>query len=231
MISPPIPKIAFSYPIWSLDGKEIFFTQSFAVPPASQHFEIDRVSVAGGVARKVIDDAREAYPSPDGKRIVFQRDDFVALTSATWVANADGTGARRLIENGTFAYVFGARFSPDSASIAFAASGKPQKKLPGYLGMLDHRDSCYLSLAWMCVIERAEAHLFPWEIWVVDVEGTRFEQLTQVNPDSPVLAWSPDGKMIAYLDESGRIFTVDRATKKVTLLWGTNGGFGGFDWR
>lgn len=55
--------------------------------------------------------------------------------------------------------------------------------------------------------------------------------MTQVNADSLVLAWSPEGKMFAYLDESGRIFTVDRATKKVTVLWDTNGEFGGFDWR
>ncbi len=231
LIAPPNPKIAFSYPMWSPDSKEIFFSQSFAVPPSSQHFEIDRVSVAGGPARKVIDDAREAHVSPDGKRLVFQRTDFTTLTSGMWIANVDGTGAKQLVENGTFAYIFGARFSPDSTSIIFAAAGKPQKKLPGYQGRLDSRESCYLSFGWVCVIERAEAHLFPWEIWLVNVEGTRFEQLTQINADSPVPAWSANGRTIAWLDESGRIFTLDRVTQKVNLLRDTNGGFGGFDWR
>ncbi len=64
----------------------------------------------------------------------------------------------------------------------------------------------------------------------MNVDGTKFERLTQIRAEDRVPVWSPDGKVIAFLDVWGRIYLVDREKKNVRLFADTNGGYGGFDW-
>lgn len=68
----------------------------------------------------------------------------------------------------------------------------------------------------------------PWELWLVDVDGTKFEQLTEMGADSPVPVWSPDGKSIVFFEASG-IYLLDRGTKTIKHV-SDDGGYGGFDW-
>jgi len=227
---PDDPRIAFDFPAWSPDGKELYFTQSYPIPPSSEHTEIDRVSVNGGTVTKVLDEGRLAAISPDGKKMAFRRLDLTTYSSSLWVANIDGTDAKQLVSQNDFFDIFAARFFPDSASLVFAASGEPKRKLPGLLADAKPIDdsSCAISLLFLCVVERASAHGLPSDLYTVDLAATKFERLTHAGADSPYPAFSPDQKYIGFLSEIG-IFAVDR--QKNNLLQVTSsGGYGGFDW-
>ncbi len=229
--TPKDPKISYSFPAWSVDGKNLLITQSYPVPPSSQHDEIDLVSVSGGPLRKVLENAREATFSPDGKKIVYSQLDYQTYSSSLWVANIDGSGAKRILENNVFAAIYGARFSPDGQEIVFAESGPANKKLPGAYAFNSPASdgSCAVAFGVFCFAEKAEAHGLPWDLWLVSPDGAKFEQLTHIGADSPVPAWSADGKQIAFYDATG-VYLLDVATKKINQISDSHG-YGGFDWR
>ncbi len=229
--TPDNPKIMLGFPAWTPDGKDLFITQSYSVPPSTQHDEIDRVSASGGPLRKVTENAREASISPDGKKLVYSVLDYQTYSAGFWVANLDGSNRKQILPTGVFAAVFAPRFAPDMQSIVFAGSGPPTKKLPGVSALVRPTDdnSCAVAFGFVCLVEKAEAHGLPWDLWIVNLDGTQFERLTQLGADSPVAAWSADGKQIAFYDASG-IYVIDRATKKVTQVSDSHG-YGGFDWK
>jgi Tol biopolymer transport system component len=240
VVSPEDLKITVDLPAWSPDGKELYITQITPVPPSSQRADIYRVSAGGGTMTKVIDDAFEASLSPDGKKIVFQRVDFSTYTASLWIANIDGSDAKQLVDNATFAAMFGMRFSPDSQSIVFAVSGPAKKKLPGLQSYLNQsRDialdtssqdgSCLVSFLFTCWLGKAEAHGLPWDLYVVNPDGSKFERLTQIGADSPVPVWSKDGKYIAFFEATG-IYMLDLEKSAIYTITHI-GGYGGFDWR
>lgn len=227
VVVPGEVKVMYNYPAISPDGKTLYVTKAFAIQGQEKN-EIARVdlSASDGVLVKMID-GREASVSPDGKKTVFLRLDPKTYTSSMWIANIDGTDAKQLLASGAFAALLGARFSPDSRAIVFAASGPPNQKLPGARASAD--DACVVSFAFLCLLERADAHGLPWDLWIVDVESVKFERLTEIGADSPVPVWSPDGKFIVFFDATG-IYAVNRATKTISQISSSHG-YGGFDWR
>lgn len=229
-------RITLDLPAWSPDGKDIYVTQMHPILPSDQHVEIDRLSAIGGELKLVIDGGYEAHLSPDGKKMTYQRIDFNTFTAGLWVANSDGSDAHQILQNGAFAAIFGARFSPDGQTILFAASGPPRLKLPGLQGYINdehapiaHLDGCYFSVLSFCLVKTASAHGLPWDLWLVDKEGTKYERLTEIGADSPVPVWSDDGKFIAFFEAAG-IYLLDRDKKAIYQL-SSDGGYGGFDWR
>lgn len=227
---PENAKAIFVHPTWSPDGKEIYFTQSYAVPPAADHSEVDRVSATGGKYTRLLDDAREAEISPDGKKIAYYKLDSQTYASSLWVANLDNSGAKMIIDTQSFSALYGARFSPDSQTLLFTASGAPKKKLPG-VSLLQPREenSCAIEILYACWVETASAHGLPWDLWLANLDGSKFTRLTEIGADSPSPAWSSDGKFIAFFDASG-IYVVDR-DKKIVYPVANGGGYGGFDWK
>jgi Tol biopolymer transport system component len=229
--TPPDTKISFGFPAWSVDDKDLYITVSSSTPPANQHDEIDGVSVSGGPLRKVIDNAREPSISPDGKQIVYSRLNLSTYSSSLWLANVDGSSPRELLAEGVFAAIYGPRFSPDMQAIVFAESGPATKKLPGaYAFDRSTQDgSCAVALGFVCLVETADAHGLPWDLWLIHLDTLKFEQLTHIGSDSPVPAWSADGKQIAFFATNG-IYILDMATKKITQV-SDSVGYGGFDWK
>ncbi len=235
--SPPDTKTALSFPAWSPDGQQIWLTRSL-ITPGAEHDEIDRVALSGGTPRMVLDNARNVNLSPDGKRMVFLRFDYKTLRSSLWVASADGSNPKMIMDDRAFAAIEGPRFSPDSTTIAFAASGAPQETLPGLQSLgpggeqaqapLAAADSCAVRLLFTCWVGSASAHGLPWDLWLVNLNGTKYERLTQVGADSPYPVWSPDGTHVAFMDFSG-IYVVERQSKTGYLV-SMNGGHGALDW-
>ena len=131
IVVPENNKTAFNLPTFSWDGQWIYFTASFPVPPNKQDSEIRRISVNGGEAVTVIDDARMAAESHDGKQIVFLRFNFDTFTAGLWIADIDGQNARELLNDQVFIMISGPRFAPDGSEILFAASGPNTRPLPG----------------------------------------------------------------------------------------------------
>lgn len=232
-VSSKDPTVSIDFPTWSPDGNTLFVTQDSSSQPSNEHVEIDRVSVNGGALSTVIDGGREANVSADGKKILFTKYDFKTYTESLWIANLNGSGAKRLVDDGTFATLFGARFSPDGQNIVFAGSGPPTRKLPGVQGYLQetpgNNDACAVSIVFVCLVETAQAHGLPWDLWLVNPTGTKFERLTNIGSDSPVPAWSRDGKQIAFFDATG-IYLLDWQTKSIRQVSNSRG-YGGFDWR
>ncbi len=223
ILAPADIKITLAYPHWSADAKSLYVTQIAPVQPQGQHAEIDRVDVATGGQTKLVDNAVEASASPDGKKIAYFQIDFVTSLTSLWIANIDGTGAKQLVDNGTFLAMLGLYFSPDSQNIVFAASGPPKKNLPG-VSLAPTGADCSIPFLVAC----AEANGLPWDLWIVTTDGTKFERVTNIGTDSPVPAWQ-SAKYLAYFDVSG-INVVDRDTKIIYPISPISG-HGSFDWR
>lgn len=235
LVSPEDLKITVDLPAYSPDGKEVYITQIIPVGQGSQRTEIDRLSASGGSLTKVMDDGFEAVISPDGKKMTFQRIDFNTYTASLWIANVDGSSAKQLLDKDSFAAIFGMRFSPDMQTIVFAASGPAKKKLPGVVAKT-FQSPISRSLEWedwsgTSIAENisSDTHGLPWDLWLVNLDGTKFERLTSIGADSPVPVWSPDGKYIAFFEATG-IYLLDRDSKAIYPISGI-GGYGGFDWR
>jgi Tol biopolymer transport system component len=237
--APPDTKTVFDFPTWSPDGKELWFTRT-ATSGGVTSDEIDRVSITGGTAQRVLEGGRAVAVSPDGNKIAFLRLDFNTYQSSLWVADLDGSHSRQLLDKEAFAALEGARFSPDSQTLVFAASGAPQKQLPGFEAgrggtnevarfLTATAEACRVKFLFTCWVNTAYAHGLPWDLWLVNLDGTRFERLTEVGADSPYPAWSPDGKFVAFMDLSG-FYVVNRETKEGNLI-SINGGHGALDWR
>ncbi len=69
----------------------------------------------------------------------------------------------------------------------------------------------------------------PWELWLVNIDGSRFQQLTTLRLDSPVAAWSADGRSIAFYDPGG-LNILNIRTGAVTNLDKHGAHSKGFDW-
>lgn len=229
IVSPDNPKISFDFPTWTPEGKELFFSQSYPIPPSSEYSEIDRVSVNGGKITTVLKEGRIAAISPNGKKIAFRRLDLKTYSSSLWVANIDGSDPKQLVSQTDFFDIFAARFTPDSQSLIFAGSGEPKRKLPGMVAEAKSDDSsCAIGFGFICLVERVSAHGLPADFYQVDLGATKFERLTHAGADSPYPAFSPDEKYIGFLSEIG-IFAVDRQQKNFFQVT-SFGGYGGFDW-
>ncbi len=236
--APQDTKTAFILPSWSSDGKQLFFASS-PTTPGNQQDHLMRASASGGTPQLFMENARGPNFSRDGKKMVFTRYDYGTYRSSLWVAQADGSNPKMLMDDHVFISIEGPRFSPDGQTIVFAASGAPQRELPGLQssgpGMPPYAqsplvpdDSCLVRLPFGCWMGAASAHGLPWDLWLVNTDGTKFDRLTKIGADSPYPVWSADGKYVAFMDFSG-MYVVERQSKTGYLI-SMNGGHGSLDW-
>src|SRR5581483_2010759 len=108
---PPSPKTSYNWPHYSWDGKWIYYTASYPVPPNKQHSEIQRIPVGGGKPQTVIDDARMSTESPDARRIAFIRFNFETFTGSLWIADIDGKNAKMILSDDVFIMIAAPQFS------------------------------------------------------------------------------------------------------------------------
>jgi Tol biopolymer transport system component len=221
---PPNNKTTLNWPHFSWDGKWVYYTASYPVPPNKQHSEITRIAVGGGEPQKIIEDARMSTESPDGKQIAFIRFNFDTFAGGLWVADIDGQNARPLLNDDVFIMISAPQWSPDGSQILFAASGPNTRPLPG---VSMRTPEC--SPALLCMFAKpAYADGLPWDLWTVTPDGSKFTRLTEIGADSPYPAWSRDSTQVAFFDTSGQ-YLVD-LKNKVLLQITRNGGHGTFGW-
>jgi Tol biopolymer transport system component len=174
--------------------------------------DVDAAGVGARPTRLTSDADPENYPSwsPDGKRLVYQRDFNGA---AIYVINADGTGQQRLSPTPGFDVT--PSWSPDGAKIVYVrVLDVPQPNQPPPMtdirvmnvdGTGDHvilantvfsvepRWSVKDQLVFMSLMNGGSAL----QIYVMNVDGTGIRQLTSAaNNADPV--WSPDGTRITF---------------------------------
>jgi serine/threonine protein kinase len=80
-----------SAPQFSPDGSQVLYVHSD--PDGSSLW---RVSIVGGQPRRLVENAVEGAWSPDGKQLAFLRLSDNLRQGEVWLADADGSGARRL---------------------------------------------------------------------------------------------------------------------------------------
>ena len=163
--------------------------------------------------------------SPDGRRIVFvsTRDGDPEI----YVVNADGTGPRRLTTTpGRDAHPF---WSPDGTKIVFqsprgdghtrifvmdadGSNQRPLTKNTGFCGVPvwspDGRQ-----IVFQCTddVERTATER-PWQLFVMNADGSGMRQLLRTASNDQVPHWSPDGKrLVFHSNRSGvdQLYTMD----------------------
>ncbi|MDT4897018.1 MAG: eukaryotic-like serine/threonine-protein kinase [Acidobacteriota bacterium] len=84
--------------------------------------ELYQVSVLGGTPKKIMSDVDTPVTfSPDGKQFAFMRGEPTKSEYALFIANADGTGERRLASRKSPQFYESPAWSPDGKSIAVSA--------------------------------------------------------------------------------------------------------------
>jgi eukaryotic-like serine/threonine-protein kinase len=108
----------FNRLVFSPDGNFLYFN---ARSETAQEPSIYRVPSLGGTPTKAFTNANGIEFSPDGRQVSFGRFDLATLESSVIVANADGSGERKLATR-TGKQFFGATgvWSPDGKTIAIA---------------------------------------------------------------------------------------------------------------
>lgn len=219
------PGVSFEEPCWTSDGSGILCTQRTTVYNQGNYqgvkVQVVRIGLDGSGPAAVVADAQSPATSPDGKHLAYLTVDQQGATSKLWIGAASGAGAKDLLGTQNFTYIRAPRFSADSTRIAFGAVGGPSVATPA-------KSSGLVSPLALLRPAVAEAHGIAWEIWTVAPDGSDLRRLTHVQEDSPIPAWSPDGKWVAFAGEVG-LYLVD-AEGHQTLRLSTKTSGGGLAW-
>lgn len=177
---------------WSRSGSKIAFGRAIV----NVGFKIYTVGADGGGQRLLAWGQRPDW-SPDGKELIFDRPvSFIFPAEPNlYVVNADGTGERLLADSASHA-----RFSPDGREIVFDRSGEI------WTMNADGSDQNRLTQGepdWEPVWspngrEIAFLHGSPYQLYVMNVDGSGQRQLAPSTGEEFDPDWSPDGTRIAY---------------------------------
>ncbi|HEX6289764.1 MAG TPA: hypothetical protein VFZ66_11265 [Herpetosiphonaceae bacterium] len=198
------PAETLTQPAWSADGKTLYFT--FRKPSGEQ--QIERMSRDGSERSAVVKQGESPTLSADGQHLVYIGPDPKHNVPVLLIAGADGSNPRPLLHDWAFQAIAAPRFAPRGNQIVFAAVPNPT---PSPTGAQPQREDSLLD---GLRPRTARAHGIPWDLWIVNADGSGLQQLTKLAEDSPMPAWSPDGAWIGFKGEMG-LYIVDLAGKQV----------------
>jgi hypothetical protein len=227
----PAPNENLEAPEWSPDGKFIYFhTARFLYDDqgnfTGQAWDLERYDITASKRTKLIDNAEEPSVSPDGKQLVYEQimpeDDSSSQLAAAiptlpggaqttplpqgsmrlMVAAPDGTAQQQVVGGTAFVTLFAPKLSPDGKRIVFGAIGGPTNVAP----------ICQISVpptptpqAYNGVNGLASPayHGLPWDVWMVNTDGTGLTRLTAMSEDTPDALWFNDSSHIAFIGVTG----------------------------
>ena len=197
------PGETLTEPAWSSDGSMIYFTQR----SPTGDYRIERVRLDGSERAVVVEQAQSPTLSADGQQLVYMSLSDPAQLMKLMVARPDGSNPQPLLPAQTFQTLAAPRFGPTGNQIVFSAvpSNAPTPSQSS-------RES-FDPLGWLRP-RVAKAHGVPWDLWLVNADGSNLRQLTQLKEDNPVATWSPDGAWIGFKGEMG-LYIVDVDGKQV----------------
>ena len=216
---------------WSPDGQSLLVAANglgaTASADASRQLAILRLDLATGAQQPLLADALDPALSRDGKQLAFLKLDADGYTMSLNIAAPDGSGARELIDGVAFQGFYAPRFTPDGKQIVVAAIGGPETDTSGNPIKASAPSAIGRLLGWFAPAT-AEAHGLPWDMWIVNTDGTGLRRLTFVNEDLPMAAFSPDGKQIAIMGLGG-IYLMAPDGSQLRRI-DPAGDHGGLDW-
>jgi hypothetical protein len=186
------------------------------------------VAVAPDLTRgRLLQDAQDAAYSPDGTLIAFAR------SGDLWIANSDGTGQRR-VESTPNVVEWGPSWSPDGLTIVYSArvDGRRQIRAVGLPTGTSRRLAGSDGEEWSPVYSRTGRLGFVSSrggttptVYVSTRDGTGVTPFDATPPAVPPvdvrdLAWSPDGKRLAYTqaaEDGTTSLVVDDGATQVSL--------------
>ncbi len=160
--------------------------------------EIDLFDIAGGSPRSLTferEDISDVRWSPDGSRLSFIAKDPESKKVQIFVMPMNGGDPVRITDSKTGVDEYS--WSPDGTKIAFVAQDTVAnpKAIEHHEDVFQVTDNNYL----------VRASVQPWHIWIVSAKGDSARRLTEgswsLNTDQGTitpLAWTPDGKSIAF---------------------------------
>jgi mono/diheme cytochrome c family protein len=219
---------------WTTDGKAIYIaangvklTQNGPAQPTARELQIVRIDLATGAKQRLLNDALDPSISRDGTQLAYLKLSADGYTMSLNIAAPDGSGSREVIGGQDFQGFYAPRFSPDGKQIIVAAIGGPETDQQGnpvkasVPAPLDRLLGLFEPTA-------AEAHGLPWDLWVVNSDGSGLRRLTSFYEDLPMAAFSPDGKQIAVMGLGG-VYLMEADGSRLRRIDQT-GDHGGLDW-
>jgi mono/diheme cytochrome c family protein len=221
-------------PTWSADGQALYIAangvklpQSGPAQPTSRQLQVIRIDLATGAKQALLNDALDPSLSPNGTQLAYLKLSEDGYTMSLNVAAPDGSGSRELIGGKDFQGFYAPRFSPDSSKLIVAAIGGPQTDAQGY-PVKASAPSPLDGLLSLIEPPTAEAHGSPWDLWVINSDGTGLRRLTSFYEDLPMAAFAPDGKQIAAMGLGG-IYLMEADGSNLRRI-DQIGDHGGLDW-
>jgi mono/diheme cytochrome c family protein/Tol biopolymer transport system component len=226
------PRGELALPAWAPDSRTLYVGHSELrsdpqAPVADWLFEIVRVDTTTGERQTVIGDARDPAISGDGALMAYLHFDRDSAAFSLHVAAPDGTADREVVAAGNFSTFYAPRFSPDGKRLIFAAIGGPVTDDQGY-PIRAQRSAPLEALLGLFAPAVAEAHGAPWDVWVVNTDGTGLRRLPGMREDTPMAIFTPDGRQIVMIGAGG-IYLADADGKHLRLI-DRLGDHGGLDW-
>jgi mono/diheme cytochrome c family protein/Tol biopolymer transport system component len=219
-------------PTWAPGGQALYVGYSDLrsdpqAPVSDWLFEIVRVDAATGERRRALVDGRDPAITRDGALMAYLHYDKDNAALSLHVAAPDGSHDRTVIAAGAFAAFYAPRFSPDGTWIIVAAIGGPPTDERGY-PISGSGESGLSKLLGLFEPPAAEAHGTPWDLWIVNVDGTGLRRLPLAREDTPMAVFAPDGQQIVMMGAGG-IYLMDADGghfRQIDAL----GDHGGLDW-
>ncbi|HEY0605592.1 MAG TPA: hypothetical protein VGD58_21900 [Herpetosiphonaceae bacterium] len=189
-------------PAWSHDGRMLYFTRR----SPQGDYRIERIGLDKSDRQVIVESAQSPTLSADGQYLAYINFGDPSQSSQLVIANPEGGSARPLLKDLGFLSVGVPRFAPSGNQMVFAAvpenapSPSAQAQRPGLFDWARPR--------------AARAHGVPWDLWLINPDGSGLRQLTHLQEDYPIPSWSPDGAWIGFKGELG-LYVVDLAEGKV----------------
>jgi mono/diheme cytochrome c family protein/Tol biopolymer transport system component len=221
-------------PTWAGDSQSLVIAangvklpQSGAAQPTARDLQIVRIDLATSAKQPLLNDVLDPSISRDGTQLAYLKLSDDGYTMSLNVAAPDGSGSHELIAGKDFQGFYAPRFSPDGKQIIVAAIGGPQTDAQG-LPIKASVPSALDRLLGMFEPPTAEAHGLPWDLWVVNSDGSGLRRLTSFYEDLPMAAFSPDGKQVAVMGLGG-IYLMEADGSRLRRI-DQAGDHGGLDW-
>jgi Tol biopolymer transport system component len=217
LLSPSEKQDLYFDPVWSRDGGYLYYDHVEQQGTSGTYkYSIERIASIGGQPTVVVENAYWPQLSPDGEKLAYVTNEPSGTVFDLYIADPDGTHARRIDLPASFPAVDAPFFSPDSKTLYFSAIDVVSSAGPTWLERL-------------LGVQVASAHSVPSDWWRIPVTGGQAERITHIADTGLIGAFAPDGKRIAFICSSG-VFIMDPDGGGLTTLLANTDAFGSTAW-